>query len=292
MRQKIVFDLNIIKDIIELSKSDYIMALIEFNSIIDKIKNYHDTVYNLNWLNELENMINENMDFNLRDLFKQVLLRKDIMNLYLSNLILDNNSLYKYKLASNQPDKILISDNCEPNEFDLNIYNKEIFVNEPNKNNCILYRIPKYFQYNAGDTINGFDILRFYLENSSLIEIIDPYLLEQKNTTYQLIESFLKQTGNEIKLRFYYHFNKDTKEEYKNLKKRILQKFPNINILNPKPYNNIDNHDRFIIVNKDLFSIRFSCSFNNLVFHDNYFRIKSNFTINIVEGREYEDNGN
>lgn len=290
MKQKIAFDIAVFNDIINKSKEDLYLAEMDFFEIVSTIRKHHHTLRNSLWKNELELLFLNEIEQNLKDKFMQCLFRADFMNYTDVNYGEEDKEEYLYKLAFSQIDKILITDKADYHSSDLNIYSKNEFVNGSQPNNSLLYRVPKTNYFRAKSILSNFNLLRFYLSDCTLLEIIDPYLLKNSCIpAFDFISAILHLINKDLKIRCYYFFDKYAENQYNILIDKLTNDNENIEFLKPKHYYDENNHTRYLIINKDLFTIEFNASFNNFNKVNNGFQASKGFSINIVKGRHYED---
>ncbi len=290
MKQKITFDIAVFNDIIRKSKDDLYLAEMDFFEIVSTIRKFHHTLRNSFWKSDLEYLFLNDIEHNLKDKFMQCLFRADFMNYIDVNYNEDDKGDYLYKLALSQDDRILISDKTDYHSSDLNIYNRNEFINDSQSNDSLLYRIPKTNYFRAKSILNNFNLLKFYLSDCTLLEIIDPYLLKNSYIpAFNFISAILQLINHDLKIRCYYFFDKYSENEYDRLIDKLSMDNKNIEFLKPKHYYDENNHTRYLIINKDLFTIEFNASFNNFNKVNNGFHVSKGFSINIVEGRHYED---
>lgn len=289
IRQEIAFDTDIFRELLLKSNEDFNNVYFELIKILERIQDFHEIAINSKWLSEIEVLETLNIDYNLLNIFQQLLLRNDrIKFLHVNSDESSDKDIYEIANALFQ--NILVSDKNNNVKYKLNKYNKTQFISDNYNNDCVLFRLPKTTDYNSGDILKNLNFFGFYLKNCNFIEFVDPYLIQPNyNSSLDFTLCILDQISGDLDVCFHYDIDKSINSEYENFCKIIKSHKPNIRICSPQRYNKKNNHDRFIIINKEFFSLKFTSSFNNIVKNKKVFNIKKNFSIIIKKGRLYQD---
>lgn len=261
---------------------------LNFYLLCKNLKNYHTITidkqkYDSEWLTFLYNLREDLKDDNIKKIIEDLLLRGmkyEIVE------IADYNDLFLY-LVHKTPDKIGL-DETQCVKEDLALYDLESFNNTNYNKTNFLFRIPKNITFKCNDYISE-RLFIPYLRKSEKIEFCDRYLfsLDGVSETDFLI-SLLSQCTGVKEIVFHCNpnpLNKRQKDFEKKLKKALSNK-PKLSFI---LYNRKKNHDRFIIVDDDKYSIRFSNSFNNIIQKEGRFIAKKSFNIDFSTGRYYID---
>ena len=245
----------------------------------------------LNDLNEINNFLISSNNINSQ-FFMNLFIRKvGSTDLYssISTESCENENIY-LTLAKNTPDKILVSSDNKKKINQLQFYNFNSFTAPNSKSNCVLYRIPKLYNFKPGYIFKDFSFLRPFISNSETIEFCDNYLLcNSEMSELPTIIEILKLTNNINDIKFHIKEPSNINVIQSTVKSRLKEIYPQAKIEFTHYSTKSGNHDRFIIINKNELSIHFSHSFNNIKKINDTFKAKDAFSIAIKTGRNYYD---
>lgn len=264
--------------------SDLGKNLEKFHTVyIDKNSQNHSS-----WWQDFEKIRDSIPNKDIRKLFDDTLGPRGGIR-YVENKLDFENALF-HKLVQITPDKIGVSSvGKKINEGD--VYDIDSFNSTEFKHDNYLFRIPKVINIRPNHFFKDFRLFKPYLINASELEFCDKFLFkgtrfDDPEFVYRLLEIPVNLTRVAI------HCDKnDLNLIQKNAKRKIQDE---LGISNPefKQYSEKNkNHDRFIIINKEEFSIKLTTSFNNIKFHKdtNVFTAEDAFTIIFDKGRLYFD---
>jgi len=289
MKQDIALDIDMFKEILSRPKEGNNSPYTALYEVYKKILEYHNIACNSKWADEIDIIEKAITDQTTKDYFGQFLIRDSRINKIKVNDD-DTTDEYIYNIAKCLQQKILVTNKDKDTDYKLNAYNEQQFVSDKYKNDCVLYRLPKILGYTSGDIFNDFNFLSFYFNDCTLVEFIDAFLLDpckpNYNSSLDFILSFLGQIKEGTNIRFHYDIANSKDFEYKLFCNEIKKAYPSLKLCKPEQKNG-KNHDRFIIIDKNKYSMTFTASFNNIEKKINVFEVNKTFKIIIEEGRLY-----
>lgn len=294
MMQPITINTQIISDLMATWSNPKSQR--EFHKFVENLEQFHQVYIDKNntgshWLREFRDIRNNVIcDQNIRKLFDDLIGPRNIQYIPIR---INQHKNYFYETTRQTPDKIGLSQRKETLN-DIKFYDLPLFnSNEFNTQN-FLFRIPKSIAISPGEELCDMRLFAPYVREANKIEFCDLFLF--KNPLYEDDSEFLfsiLSLCTKIKnIEIYCEPN-----ELNILQKRVeirLKKEFGKNIFNGyKKYNPPTkdvNHDRFIIIDHNKFSIRFTTSFNNFrKIGVNCFKVADAFLIEISKGRKYYD---
>jgi len=298
--QPLAFQLDLLEELVEkLQNGDYNTISLYFK-LITKLKDFHviyfdnsvdqnGSIWFEKYVNILENAkVNKQIAFNyLNGTFIREFVKMEKVNI---NQINEDN--IDYQIAQATPDKLLLCKKNVEKNINLNYYSSDRFINEKYGQDCILYRLPKNQEFRAGSVIKNFDFLKPYFRNCKNIEIFDNYLFRKRTNKVDsdFIRDIIKLVEWRSDLKIYFDMNPLSLSLFNEFKECIHSVNPNIIINKPEQYSKQRNHDRFIILDKDRISLRFTTSFNNYKRDESgFYKVLDNSSIIYTRGRSYED---
>ena len=148
--------------------------------------------------------------------------------------------------------------------YDLSVFNSNEWVAQ-----CLLFRVPKTIHILPSYTFHNLRIFSPYLRTAEEIEFCDLFLFESAKffeSETNFVFEVLSLCKESVKVKIHCRPN-PTNISQRKFEKEIKNRFRKIKFDGFFKYNlpnkNV-NHDRFIIVNLNEYSIRFTSSFNNL----------------------------
>jgi hypothetical protein len=265
----------------------------EFFKLTENLENFHTVFIDKNtagsqWLKQFRKIRNNINDQNIRKLFDDLIGPRKIRYLPVE---VNQSEDYLSEVTRKTPEKIGID--CKRNSFnDLDFFDVNTFNSHNYDSRNYLFRVPKPVKILPGCVFKDMRLFSPYIREANKIEFCDLFLF--KNPQYEDDAEFIFCLLDLCK----------------NIREIIIHCEPNpLNILQKKVETRLTkqfskgvfkgftkyksgtkavNHDRFIIVNHDKFSIRFTTSFNNLRKNANgYFEAKDSFLIEFSNGRNY-----
>lgn len=267
-----------------------------YYDLVDNLKKFHALCIDdrNKWMLQLEQLKNE-LSQDAWQSLKAGFINNDKLNRRSTHVPLSEELLIA--LASQTPDKLLLSENNGYRRCGLNVYDLEQFSSNKYEPQCVLYRIPKTQKFPADYLIQGLNFLRAYLQNARRIEICDPYLFHNGQQLWgqeNFILDVLDLCLNIESVQFHWGAESDN-EAYRSFRRKFEAKYPIGNIEPHVLYTRgskdkpSKNHDRFILVDHDRYTIMFSTSFNNFKPCGRSYKVKKSCTITFDEGRQYID---
>jgi len=191
--------------------------------------------------------------------------------------------------ALQTPDKIGLSNKIKSKE--IKVYNVKNFIADEFHPNNNLFRLNKNVNVKPDYRFANLNFLYPYLREAKKLEIIDKQLFKdsRKDTEVNLLLEIVKLAKNIQQLQLHWEPSK-INIRHKEFIKKVKEFYPKIEILSDTQYKTRSkNHDRFLIINHDQISIRFTCSFNNFYFENGVFNSKAAFRISYEKGRQFFD---
>ncbi len=294
--QEIAFDLEIVDSI--LSNSSAQNSINKLIKISQNLKDYHKVIDSIteNEISFWQESINKIKRKHHGHAFVQFL---DILFSPLNlnfNPVPPSESEDKFEYYINQsPDKIGITEKKEEYEEKYFVYSSDEFIENYFDNRNNLFRLTKVINYKKGDKFYP-QVFYPYLREAKKIEYLDKYLFaEASDLDKKLILSLIKESQSLKEMVFYTELNfHDMKLAFKKgafnaFKKSVKKQLRNVKIEEMKQYNSRENHDRFLIVDSDRYSITITTSTNNLEIKGDKFVVKKPFKIIFSKGRDYID---
>ncbi|MCR4417583.1 MAG: hypothetical protein NUV92_07545 [Ignavibacteria bacterium] len=297
MKQPIVLDPEVIFTL--LNNRDVLDNGYNFFRLIKILKEHHIIVFDNNsgtsiWLNEFEKIKNS-----LKNKYESQFLNYiNPKHLNFAFYIINSDQKnFLFELAQKTPEKIGIK--YESLKKDKIIFYDIKYFNSDNNNDTenFLLRDNKTIELSIGTTISDFRLFSPYVREAQQIEICDKYFMINPNYDDDLnfILSIVKKSKKLNKLIF--HINLDEDKQLNDYKKELIfsrasEFFGEKGIeLDFYLYNSELNHDRFILIDTNKFSIKFTTSFNNFrKINENTFRVAKACSIIFTTDRKYFDN--
>ncbi len=301
MKQPIVIEFAEIESVCRLLKEDSAAGLKAFSELTDKLKNFHTIVISeniCNWPELIESLKKQFPEPWMVNFINQLLSARNLNFVPVSDSEMKMLPDPVLQLAKKfTPDKLLLGSISESlPEQTVNSYNTDRFIDIKELKNpgCVLFRIPRKIRFNDKEEITGLKFLAPYLRGAKKLEFIDKYLFTDNRFRNDLkfILSCLEMSRGIESVSFVSSPGKDSIEQYGKSQLRdelqylIAEKWPSLTITYAE-YNSKKEHDRFIIVNESEYTLRFSASFNNLMYHHEKIIVNKGFAIDADEGREY-----
>jgi len=291
--QPIALNTKIIADLIK----DWVNVKSQrsFFKLTENLELFHQVYIDKNengsrWLNELREIRKSINDQNIKRIFDDLIGPRNIKyNPIQVNSIQDPFLAVTYQT----PDKLGVS-SVHKNIDDLIFYDLKSFNSVDYSSKNYLLRFPKNITISPGEEFHDLRLFEPYLRNASKIEFCDLFLF--KNPQYdddaELIFKLLKLCENISAVEIHCEPNKLNLLQNK-VKNRLKKEFGKTIFKDFKKYNPPTrdvNHDRFIIIDTNKISIRFTTSFNNLrKTNSGGFKAKDSFLIEFSSGRKYYD---
>lgn len=293
--QPVALDLRLIEQLRD-NWADY-KTQREFHKMTEYLEKYHSIPIDnqggvSEWLTGFRKMLDSIQDQNLRKMFDDLLGPR---NMKFTPVMLSQVSDLLKNLAETTPDKIGVQSKSKTEEA-IRYYNLIDFNSQEYDTRCRLYRIPKTITFKPGKEFSPAEILAPYIREAKQIEFCDLFLF--KNPKFdddaEFILSVLRLCSKPAEILLHGEPNelnllqKKTENTIKSLYGDKVYK----GVKKYNPPTKDDNHDRFIILDRNKISIRFSSSFNNLrkvAVKENIFKVKDSFIMEFSHGRKYYD---
>ncbi|MBE0551276.1 MAG: hypothetical protein IH619_02690 [Ignavibacterium sp.] len=266
-----------------------------FFKLTENLEQFHQVYIDKNengskWLDQFREIRNSIIDQNIKRIFDDLIGPRNIK--YNPVQISQVQDPF-IEVTSKTPDKLGIS-SIHKNLNDLMFYDLPSFNSVEYTSQNFLFRIPKNITIAPGEEFRNLRLFESYLRNASRVEFCDLFLF--KNPQYEddaeFIFMLLKLCENIREVEIHCEPNNLNILQMK-VKKRLKNEFGNRIFDDFKKYNPPTrdvNHDRFIIIDTDKISIRFTTSFNNLrKTNSGGFKAKDSFLIEFSSGRKYYD---
>ena len=243
----------------------------EFHKLTENLERFHHVYIDKNknrsnWLIRFRDIRSAIKDQNAKKLFDDLIGPRNIKYIPIE---ISNHDNYFHVLTCQTPDKIGLNQKSEVIDkatyYDLNVFNS----NELNIL-CLLFRVPKVLSVRPGYKFQNFRIFAPYLREAKQIEFCDLFLFEKAKyfeSETSFIFKILDQCKEYSKVRIHCKPSPANISQ-KNFQKKIKSNFPKIEFegfIEYNPPKKDVNHDRFIIINGNQISIRFTTSFNNII---------------------------
>ncbi len=291
--QPITLNTSVILDLI--NKWESVKAQRDFHKLAENLENFHQVYIDKNekgslWFKNFRDIRDRISDQNLRKLFDELLGPR---NIKYYPMLIKNIEEYFYEITKLTPDKIGI-DQQRRKIHNVEYYDISIFNSYDLDVGCLLYRIPKSIHIPPGFIFRDLKIFAPYLRTAKRIEFCDLFLF--KNPKYEddaeFIFEVLKLCQNLEEIKIHCEPNslnllqRNVESRIKsNFGKKVFADFTKYN-----PPTKDVNHDRFIIIDTNKISIRFTTSFNNFrITDEGNFKVKDSFLIEFSSGRKYYD---
>ncbi len=192
------------------------------------------------------------------------------------------------------PDKIGLSEKIRKVKINgAKIFRIKEFVSEEYSPINNLFRLNKNVTVKPDFCFSNFKFLAPYLRSATKLEFADKQLFKDTRTETEVnfLLEIIKQSENLKQLGLIWEPAK-INVRFNEFVQKAKEIHPGINIKESKQYKTRSkNHDRFIIVDHDKISIRFSTSFNNFYFNEkeNKYCSKAGFRISYERGRQFYD---
>lgn len=200
-----------------------------------------------------------------------------------------------YYHIKQSPDKIGITERDIDFDNQYFIYSSNEFISNNFNNRNNLFRLTKVINYKKGDEFYP-QVFYPYLRKAKKIEYADKYLFaEASELDNKIILSIIDECKALNEMIIYSELNIPEiklafkKATFKSFKKTLKKHSPKIDLEEMKQYNSHDNHDRFLIVDNDKYSITFTTSTNNLEIKGDKLFVKKPFKIVFSKCRDYID---
>jgi hypothetical protein len=267
----------------------------EFYKLTENLELFHQIYIDKNngkskWLNKFREIRNSINDHNVKKIFDDLIGPRNIKYIPI-NINPDNDPILE--VTRHTPDKIGLS-KVRQVINELNFYDLPHFNSVEFGPDNYLYRIPKNITIQPGQEFSNFKLFEPYIRDAKKIEFCDLFLF--KNPQYEddaeFLFSLLNVCRNLEYIEIHCEPNKINIRQIE-VKSRLKKEFGKNIFTEFKKYNPPTrdiNHDRFIIIDTDRISIRFSSSFNNFrIVSKNRFKVVDSFLIEISRGRKYFD---
>lgn len=262
----------------------------EFHKLVENFEKFHIIYFDKRWLNTFNEFRESIKNDNIRKLVDDLISPK---NLKYEAVEINNKDDYLTDIARVTPEQIgLHTESCRKKE--LRFYNLTCFNSNEFDSQNYLFRLPKTVTFKPYEKFEVSRLFAPYVRDANKLEFCDPYLFKNTNAKGEIefLIKILELSDCIGEVIFHCELNplnlnqKKIEEHIKTkFKKRCSCQFSKYNL----PPKNV-NHDRFIIVNKDKFSIRFTTSFNNLILSsDRELSVKDSFLVEFSSGRKYYD---
>lgn len=266
-----------------------------FHKLVENLEQFHQvyidkTNNGSNWLNNFREVRNNINDFNVKKLFDDLIGPRNIKYIPVK---INQDTDPILELTRQTPDKIGLS-SVQKVIDDLKFYDLTLFNSVDYNTQNYLFRIPKIITMPPGEELKDLKSFAPYLRNAIKIEFCDLFLF--KNPQYEddaeFLFSILCICKNIKEIEIHCEPNKLNILQ-KKVRDRLQKEFGKNIFTDFKKYNpatsNV-NHDRFIIIDNDKISIRFTCSFNNLrKTSSGGFKVIDSFLVEFSQGRKYYD---
>ena len=265
-----------------------------FHKFSENLEKFHEIYidkhnHNSTWYKNFIEVRDRITDHNIKKLFNDLLGPRNLK--YIFKDLFTESDIF-YELTRMTPDKIGL--NCKNQSYkEVKYYDLNTFNSLENNPSCLLFRLPKYINVPPKYKFNDINFFNPYLREATKIEFCDPYLF--KDSKYENDIKFmwciLKNCTNVSSIELHCEPNPQNILQ-KNFEKKLKELFPKTKGGIMKKYKggvNDVNHDRFILIDHDRISIRFTTSFNNIQVHPNIYIAKDSFLIEFSKGRKYYD---
>jgi len=281
-KQKIALDFGII-EMIFTQNSVYNMAA-KWHKFEERFSPFNQAVTNIvKWEKDIENLKTKSDEFQN---YTIALLKLDYYDVPFE----DFNDCVR-----STDDKIGISNNLTNEIKDFMIYTLDMYLDNKYDHRCRLYRIPKNIVIKPKTNLGNLEILDPFLRNAEVVEIMDSYFFKdtkKDNLIYiRLLNTLLEKCNNAKKIIIHFYNDKVTLAQFDFWKNSLNKKFQKLEVVSSR-YNVKSNHDRYIVIDHDAFSITTTTSWNNIEFKDNQFFSPKGFQLSIETGRIYLDYAN
>jgi hypothetical protein len=265
----------------------------EFHKLTDNLEKFHHVYidkgyYGSQWLNQFRRIRNNINDQNIRKLFDDLIGPRNIKYVPVK---VNRDDDYLFEITRQTPEKIGIN-NKKDSLTELQFYDLTTFNSHDFDIRNFLFRIPKNVTVLDGEVFKDMRLFSPYVREAVKIEFCDLFLFvnQKYEDDAEFIFCLLNLCPNVKEIIIHCEpnpLNVLQKKVETHLKKQFEKNvFKGFKKYNP-PTRDV-NHDRFIIVDTDKFSIRFTTSFNNLRKNVNgYFEAKDSFLIEFSKGRKY-----
>lgn len=279
-KQEIAIENNIISnffdDELDISK------LADFFSFYNKLKDYHLIFGNYESYKSFIHSIKEKHSY--FQSYEDILLNNIQFK---PSLVADfNSNVQKTK------DKIGLSDSIISGDSNSIIYSSKDFINNSFDHRCKLFRIPKNIVIKPNTNLGNLEILNPFLRNAELVEIMDPYFFKdtkKDNLIYiRLLNILLEKCNNAKEIIIHFYNDNDTLTQFNFWKNSLNKKFQKIKV-DASKYNVNQNHDRYIVIDSNSYTITTTTSWNNVIINNGDFYSHKGFQLPIEEGRIYVD---
>ncbi len=262
----------------------------EFHKLVENFEKFHIIYYDKRWLKSFNEFRESISNDNILKLFDDLISPK---NLKYESVETNNDDDYLNDIARATPERIgLHTETCRKKE--LRFYNLQCFNSTEFDSENYLFRIPKTITIKPGEKFDDLRLFSPYVRNAKKIEFCDLFLFKNTNATGEvkfllsilqlsdcLEEVIIHCEPNPLNIP-QKKFENELKSKFS---RKVSCEFRKYNL----PTKDV-NHDRFIIVDKDKFSIRFTTSFNNLrLSSEGNLVVKDSFLIEFSKGRNYFD---
>lgn len=266
-----------------------------FYKLTENLEQFHQVYIDKNesgskWMQAFREIRNSISNQNVRKTFDDLIGPRNIK--YNPIEVVANQDSF-IEVTSKTPDRIGISP-VHKNTDDLIFYDLQNFNSLAYTTKNYLFRIPKTITISPGEEFRNLRLIEPYLRDATKIEFCDLFLF--KNPKYEddaeFIFLILRIIKNISEVQIHCEPN-ELNLLQKKVKDRIRKEYDKAIFDDFKKYNPPTrdvNHDRFIIVDTDKISIRFTTSFNNFrKTSSGGFKVKDSFLIEISGGRKYFD---
>ncbi|HMU44266.1 MAG TPA: hypothetical protein PKA80_13285 [Ignavibacteriaceae bacterium] len=268
-----------------------------FFKLTENLEQFHQVYIDKNesgskWLDEFREIRDSINDQNIKRIFDDLIGPRNIKYFPVTLTQLEN---YFFEVTSQTPDKIGISNSTAILD-ELMFYDLSKFNSNEYDSDCRLFRLPKTITFTPGKELKNYYFLKPYLQIAKKLEFCDPFLFNNfvYDDDYTFVRGVIQNCPKLSELEIYCTPS-NTNPLQKKFKKFIENYNKNITFSYFKTYNSSKknknvNHDRFIIVDTNKISIRFTTSFNNLrKTSSGGFKAKDSFLIEFSSGRKYYD---
>lgn len=242
------------------------------------------------WLEDFKKFRNSIGDDDIRKMIDELIGPKNLK--YHPVQLKSSNNLI-FSIAEKTPEKIgLHTQTCRKEE--LRFYNLSCFNTNEFDSQNYLFRIPKTITIKPGEKFDDLRLFSPYVRNAKKLEFCDLFLFKNTNATGEVkfLLSILQISDCLEEVIFHCEpnpLNIAQKKIEKDLKS-IFRGKVSCEFRKYNPPTKDVNHDRFIIIDNDKFSIRFTTSFNNLrLSNEGKLIVRDSFLIEFSRGRKYFD---
>jgi len=291
--QPIALNIQVLEQLID-NWSD-VKSQREFHKLAENLENYHCIFIDKKdhrsvWLENLRSLRNNIKDSNIKKIFDDLIGPKNIK--YKPVDVEDNQDLL-ISIAQKTPDKIGLNTK-KLRSNDLRFYDLKTFNTNEFDTTNYLFRIPKVVTIKPGERFDDLRLFSPYLRDANKIEFCDLYLFKSNKSESEItfITELIGLAGKPSEVIIHCEPNPLNVIQKKSLE-NLHSTFGKSLSVEYKKYNPPTrdvNHDRFIIVDHNKYSIRFTTSFNNLKQSSKAkFEAKDSFLIEFSCGRKYFD---